>query len=80
MVYTNLILEASTKSSPPNLMRHVLVEVGVNVEAEVGYARTCCLRSTTLVLAGGNTNDNASISGASPAVLISDSSELMLYT
>ena len=72
--------ELSTKSSPPSLILHVRVPFGDKVLAEVGYARTCCLRSTTLVLAGGNTNDRLSKSGASPAVLISDSSELMLYT
>ena len=78
MVYWIRTLAASTKSSPPSRNRTVLVPVGVKVDADVGYARTVCLRSTTAVDAGGNVKSRESSMGASPPVEIIDSSELML--
>ena len=39
MVYRSRILDGATMLSPPSLMRHVLVPVGVKVLALVGYAR-----------------------------------------
>ena len=62
------------KSSPPNRIRKVLVTMGVRVLADVGYAFTCCRRSTTAVLLGGRLKSSESRSGASPEVAISDSS------
>ena len=66
-------------SSPPSLMRTVRVVVGVKVLALVGYALTCCLRSTTLVEAGGKLKSRESAKGASPATAITDSSVDMTF-
>jgi hypothetical protein len=60
-------------SSPPSLMRTVRVVVGVKVLV------TCCLRSTTLVEAGGNEKSKLSVSGASPETAIMDSKVVITF-
>ena len=80
MVYMTLMECGSMKSSPPNRRRTVRVPVGVNVDAEVGYALTCCRRSTQAVDAGGSVKSRESNMGASPPVAIIDSRDDMLLT
>ena len=70
MVYISRTDEESTMSSPPSRIRKVLVPAGSRLEALVGYARTCCLRSTTELEAGGKVNVRASPTGLSPKALI----------
>ena len=78
IVYITRTESDRTKLSPPNLSRTVLVDDGVRVLAEVGYALLCCCLSTTAVLAGGSVKSKLSSIGASPPEEINDSNADMV--
>jgi hypothetical protein len=75
----SLIELLSTISSPPNLILNVFAPKFDKLELPVVYARTCCFRSTTEVLAGGNVNERASGMGLSPDVAMRLSKEDMVF-